>query len=264
MKNIMWFLSIMLILILATGAFGASITGRASRAIPQAAPDTNETSIRTGRYGDVYTVPLHGKKHWLADEGSYFVGTSVAGTPIAMTASITTFAETAGAVGVTLFLKNTEPKGGKRVFLDYIKLLTSVVPLNATSLQYALVIDDNPIRWTSGGSAITPVSPNGDSNIPSITQMYFGAITTAVPTNRRTVGRGTLRGVIPTVFDVLTIVSGGIEGGGSMASAAASGRQVDVTAPIIIGPGQNLCLTMWGASYTTAAQWEFEVGFWER
>jgi hypothetical protein len=181
-----------------------------------------------------------------------------------MTASISTFAETAGAVGVTLFLKNTEPKGGKRVFLDYIKLLTSVVPLNATSLQYALVIDDNPIRWTSGGTAITPVSPNGDSNIPSITQMYFGAITTAVPTNRRTVGRGTLRGVIPTVFDVLMIVSGGAEGGGSMASAAASGRQVENTAPIIIGPQQNLCLTLWGASYTTAAQWEFEVTFWER
>lgn len=264
MKKIMSFLSILLVLFLVSSAFGASITGRASRAIPQAAPDTNETSVRTGRYGDLYTMPLHGKKHWLADEGSYFVATSVAGTPIAMTASISTFAETAGAVGVTLFLKNTEPKGGKRVFLDYIKLLTSVVPLNATSLQYALVIDDNPIRWTSGGTAITPVSPNGDSNIPSITQMYFGAITTAVPTNRRTVGRGTLRGVIPTVFDVLTILSGGSEGGGSMASAAASGRQVENTAPIIIGPQQNLCLTMWGASYTTAAQWEFEVTFWER
>lgn len=264
MKKFMSFLSILLVLFLVSSAFGASITGRASRAIPQAAPDTNETSIRTSRYGEVYEIPLHGKKHYLADEGSYFIVTSVAGTPVAATGSIITFAETAGAVGVTLFIKNTEPRGGKRVFLDYVKLLTSVIPTAATSWQYALVLDDNPIRWTSGGTAFVPVSPNGDSNIPSISQVYFGAITTAVPTNRRTVGRGTLRGVIPTVFDVLTILSGGAEGGGSMASAAASGRQVDVTAPIIIGPQQNLCLTMWGASHTTAAQWEFEVGIWER
>ena len=244
--------------------FAQNIKGRASRAIPQAVPDTNSIDIRTDRYGNQTVQPLHGKKHALADEGSYFVATSVAGTPVAMTASITSFAETAGAVGVTFFIKNTEARGGKRVYLDQIKLLTSVVPTGATSWQYALVIDDNPVRYTSGGTNFIPVSPNGDSNIPSIAQIYFGALTTAVPTNRRTVGRGTLRGVVPTVFDVLTIASGSIEGGGSMASAAASGRQVDVTVPIIIGPQQNLCLTMWGASYSTAAQWEFEIGFWEK
>lgn len=264
MKRTKWLLSIMLVLVLTCSAFGASTTGRASRAVPQATPDTNEISVRTSRYGDLYSIPLHGKKHSLADEGSYYVVTSVAGTPVAMSASITSFAETAGAVGVTVLIKNTEAKGGKRVFLDYIKLLTSVVPTGATSWQYALVTDDNPVRYTSGGTAFVPVSPNADHNVPSITQVYFGALTTAVPTNRRTVGRGTLRGVVPTVFDVLTILSGGAEGGGSMASAAASGRQVDVTAPIIIGPQQNLCLTMWGASYSTAAQWEFEIGIWER
>ena len=264
MKRTTCLLSILLVLALAIPAFSAPVTGRGSRVIPQGGPDTNEMSVRTTRYGELYSVPLHGKKHWLSDEGSYFIATSVVGTPVAMSASISSFAETAGAMGVTLFLKNTEPKGGKRVFLDYIKLLTSVVPLNATSWQYALVLDDNPIRWTSGGTAFTFVSPNGDSNTPSITQMYFGAITTAVTTNRRTVGRGTLRGVIPTVFDTLVIVAGGLEGGGSMASAAASGRQTDITAPVIIGPQQNLCLTMWAASYTTAAQWEFEVGIWER
>ena len=258
------FVSLISLAIFIPPAFAQTSQGRASRAVPQAVPDTNPASIRTDRYGDPIVQVLHGKKHTLADEGSYYVVTSVAGTPVAMTASITTFAETAGAVGVTVLIKNTEPKGGKRVYLDYIKLLTSVVPTGATSWQYALVTDDNPARYTSGGTAFVPVSPNADHNVPSITQVYFGALTTGVPTNRRTVGRGTLRGVVPTVFDVLAILSGGAEGGGSMASAAASGRQVDVTAPIIIGPQQNLCLTMWGASYSTAAQWEFEIGFWER
>jgi hypothetical protein len=265
MKRILWF-SILILTLLAISiqpGFAQNAKGRASRIIPQAVPETNSTDVRVDKYGDVYTLTV-GKKHTLADEGSYYVITSAAATSYPGAGTITSFAQTAGDVGVTMLLKNTEPAGGKRVFFDYVKLLTSVVPTAVTSLQYALVLDDNPLRYTSGGTALTPVSPNADNNLPSITQAYFGRLTTAVPAHGRTVGRGTLRGVVPTVFDVLTILSGGSESGGSMASAAASGRQTDVTAPIIIGPGQNLCLTLWGASYTTAAEWEFEIGFWER
>jgi len=65
-------------------------------------------------------------------------------------------------------------------------------------------------------------------------------------------------------FDTYVIVCGAIEGGGSMATAAASGRTVDVTSPIILGPQQNLTLLMWGASNGAVPSFEFEVGHWER
>ena len=244
-------------------------TSRVSRSMPQPNVDTIDASTRGGRYGEQYVMPLYGPKHALADEGSYFVATNTTiGSAIATTCTITVFAETAGAVGAVFMMKNSESRTAaapKRIYFDYLKLLTAVVVTTGTSLQYALVLDDNPVRYTSGGSAITPVNPNGDSSTVSIATLYFGGITTGVPNNRRTVGRGTLRGVINTVFDTLVIVSGAREGGGSAVSAAASGRFVDSVPPIIIAPQQNLVMTLWAASYaTTAAQWEFEMGWWER
>jgi len=265
MKKYTWLLSIMLIFALAIPVFGQSINGRTSRAIPQAAPDTNQTAIRTSRYGDLIVIPMHGKKHALVDEGSYFLATNpTIGTAISQTTNIVAYADTAGAVGNYFYWRNTDLTGGKRVYIDYIKLMCAAVPVSATSWQYALVLDYGTARYTSGGSAITAVSPNGDIGTPSIVQMYAGALTTAVGISKRIVGRGTLRGVVPTIFDTFVILSGGIEGGGSMASAAASGRFVDVTAPIIIGPGQNLTLIMWGAANAAAPTFEFEVAWWER
>jgi hypothetical protein len=241
---------------------------RASRGIPQRVPESQDIAARSDGYGNAFNAPLYGSRHFLADEGSYFVATNpTPGTPIAITTSITTFAETAGAVGVSLLLKNNDSRTGnapKRIYFDKLKLMIVQVPTSATSWQFALVIDDNPVRYTSGGSAITPTQPNGDSNIASVAQMYFGALTTAVPNNRRTVGRGTLRGVIPTTFDEFIITSGGMDEGGSMASAAASGRIVENVPPIILAPQQQLCLTMWGAANAAAPTFEFEATWWEK
>jgi len=243
-------------------------TNRVSRSIPQATVDTNDASNRGGRYGEQYSAPLHSPRHYLADEGSYFIATNpTPGTAIAVTTSITTFAETAGAVAGAMLFKNTESRTAaspKRIYLDYIKLVVLGVPTSATAWQYALVIDDNPVRYTSGGSALTPVNPNGDSSETSIATVYFGALTTAVTNNKRLVARGNLRGVIPTTFDTLVIVSGGVEGGGSAVSAAASGRFVDNCPPIIVGPQQNLLLSLWGPSCAAAATFELEAGWWER
>ena len=240
---------------------------RVSRGLPQRFPDTNPSDPRGGAYGEVMVVKLYGDKHVLADEGSYFVGTNPAPyTPIALTTSIVTFAETAGAVGVAMLLKNLEARSerAKRLYLDYIKLMIVGTFTTGTSLQFAMVIDDNPVRYTSGGSAIVPVNPNGDVGISSIAQLYFGALTTAIPNNKRLVARGTLRGVIPTTFDEYTIVSGGKEGGSGFSSAAASGKSVNHCPPIILGSQQNLALTLWSAACNAAATLEFEMGWWER
>jgi hypothetical protein len=211
-------------------------------------------------------IPMHSTRHALADEGSYFLATNATpGTPIAATTNITGYADTAGAVGNFFYFRNADVgRTGKRMYLDYIKLMVVAVPLSATSWQYAMVTDYGTARYTSGGTAIVPVSPNGDIGTPSIIQMYSGALTTAVGISKRLVSRGTLRGVVPTTFDTYVIVFGSLEGGGSAISAAASGRIVSTGPPIIIGPAQNLTLAMWGAANAAAPTFEFEIGWWER
>ena len=238
------------------------------RALPSVNAEGAEASNRGGRYGEQFVLPMHGSRHTLADEGSYFIATNPTfGTPIATTTSIVTYAETAGAVGVTFMIKNSESRTAtnpKRIYMDYIKMMIVQVPTLATCWMYGLALDDNPVRYTSGGSLITPVNPNGDSNSASIAITYFGALTTAVPNNRRLVGRGNHRGVIPTTFDEMVIAFGSGEAGGGFASAAASAKYIDFTSPVIIGAQQQLCMSQWGAANTAAPTFEFEIGWWEK
>jgi hypothetical protein len=264
MRRLKWVPIILLALMLFVPVLDAQNSGRVSRGLPQATPDTNPTSLRSGRYGETIIIPMHSSKYALSDEGTYFLAyNTTIGTGIAQTTNIVAYADTAGAVGNYFYFRNNDLANGKRMYLDYIKLLVTAVPITATSWQWALVLDYGTARST-GGSAITPVSSNGDSGTPSIVQMYAGALTTAVGINKRTVGRGTFRGVIPTVFDEYLILCGSHEGGTGGISAAASGRAVDIAGPIILGPGQNLTLIMWGAANTAAPAFEFEVAWWER
>jgi hypothetical protein len=126
-------------------------------------------------------------------------------------------------------------------------------------------MDNNAARYTSGGTQFTPVAPNGNINTPSILSFYAGNLVTAAGTSKRTVGRGFFRGVIPTIYDEYVIQFGGPGGGGSVAAAAASGRTVGIAPPVIIAPGWNLCLSMFGVSANgSTPTFEFEVGHIER
>ena len=245
-----------------------AIEYRTSRVRPRPIAEGSDGIGRGGRYGEGYSLSLYGGKQCLSEEGSYFIATNPTfGTAVATTTSITTYVETAGAVGAMMMLKNTEQVSSdfpKRIYMDYIKLMIVQVPTSATSWQYGLVLDRARNRYTSGGAVVTPTNPNGDASAKSIGILYFGDLTTAVPLDRRLVGRGTHRGVIPTTFDEYLIIFGGSEGGSGFVGAAAAARNVDITSPIIIGPQQQLCMFQWGTSNAAAPSYEFEIGWWER
>lgn len=244
-------------------------TNRVSRTKPQATADAIEASNRGGRYGEQYIQMFHGKKHNLADEGSYFVATNpTLNTAIALTTSITTWADSGATSSAAFFLKNGELRtnsDAKRVYFDYIKLTSVGVPTSATEWQYAIHTDDAAARYTSGGSAITPVNPNADSSVVSISTCYFGAIVTAAATNRRLVSRGMIRPSIPVTRDEFILVSGSVELGGCyQAAAGVLARIVIPMPPIIIGPQQQMVLSLWGVANAAASTWEFEACWWER
>ncbi len=226
-------------------------------------------SVRTDGYGGLVAQQMYDGMMGLNDEGSFYVATNpTLDSPIAVTTSIIAYAETAGAVGVAFLLRNSDVIGGatsKRLIMSYLKLMIVGVPTSATSWKYAAVIDDNPVRYTSGGSVITSIyNCNGDMPAAgSIATCQFGALTTAVPTNKRYIGHGMLRGVIPTTFDEYLIKFGWGDNG-SMASAAASGSHQCLNGPGVLAPGQNLAVTLWGASNGAASTWEFEAGWIER
>ncbi len=243
-------------------------TSRVSRTLPQATVDTNEASNRGGRYGEQYIQVLHGKKHNLADEGSYFVATNpTLNTAIALTTSITTWADSGATSSAAFFLKNGESRTAafpKRIYFDYLRMTCVGAPTSATEWQYAIHLDDAAARYTSGGSAITPVNPNGDSSATSVATVYFGAIVTAAAANRRLVARGLLRPSIPVVRDEFTILSGGIEGVNYGAAAGVLSKITVYAPPIIIGAQQQMVISLWGVASAAAATFEFESGWWER
>jgi hypothetical protein len=244
-------------------------TNRVSREKPQALADAIEASNRGNRYGENYVQMFHGKKHNLADEGSYFVATNpTLNTAIALTTSITTWADSGATSSSALFMKNSELRtnaSAKRVYFDYIKMTCVGAPTSATEWQYAIHTDDAAARYTSGGTALVPINPNADSSVVSIVTGYFGAVVTAAATNRRLVSRGMIRPSIPVVRDEFIIVSGPIELGGSYGAAAGVlSRIVVPTPPIIIGPQQQMVLSLWGVACAAASTWEFELCWWER
>jgi len=61
-------------------------TVKVNRTRPSASAENAEIGVRGSKYGEQFIQIVHGKKHNLADEGSYFIASSpTPGTPIALT-----------------------------------------------------------------------------------------------------------------------------------------------------------------------------------
>src|SRR6267143_1796369 len=134
--------------------------------------------IRTGRYkGALPGTSLIRTKQILADDEQYFVATNpTPGTAIAFAIN----AAVSETAGYFLSVLNNDAKGGKRIFLDYLKLLCAVVPASATSAE--MFIKTDTAGFSSGGSAVTPVNTNSDSTAGSVAVINAGALTTAART----------------------------------------------------------------------------------
>ena len=243
-------------------------TARVGMTLPTAIGNGQDIPVRCGRYGEIVTKPLAGGKYPYAEEGSYFVATSVIDTPI--TASIASaYSATASTF---IFLRNASSATASqpvRIYLDYIKLLVKTIPGSAAEWGYACHIDNGASTFTSTGTNITPVNPNGDISATSVvgTTMYVGACVTTARTNGRLVARGRWVPFIPVTYDVYILKFGSSEesGGGVKTSATAAGVIHACAPPVIIPPSWNFTMSMYGTSNSgTAMTAEFEMGWWER
>lgn len=237
------------------------------QALPTAVAEGSDANLRGSKYGEPVVIPLLNKNHQLAADGSYFVTTNpTPGTGIAYAVTAAA-SETAGYFLAIINGSSAGDPSAKTIFLDYLRLIPTVAPASGTSGRFAWR-SDVAAKYTSGGSALTPVNPNSGNGNTSVASVKAGALTTAAASGvARLISHGVLRGAIPVVNDEYVFDFGGAEAaGGSIITSGTNVQRMGIPVPpIVIGPGMMVGLQLWFPSNAvTGLSAELELAHWER
>lgn len=222
---------------------------------------------RNGAYGERLFVPAQpaNGRQWLAEEGSYYIGCNPTISTAVAAAVNATYDSTKGF----FVIQNTDdPSNGRRIFLDYLRMLVTVAPASGTQARFAIVIDQALRTPTAGQAEVTMnnADPRHANDFPGkVYSLTGGAVLTvpAVSAAARVVANGSLRQSIPIVLDELILQFGGHAQGAT--PVATVGRQVSQAGPVIIPPGCSAEVVIWFPSNAaTGASFEFEVAAWAR
>ncbi len=242
-------------------------------ALAQKVGETFPSISRGGSYGEQVVEILSDKQHKFADEGSYYMTRSpTVGTGLATIAAQSSFADASPFLIVT----NGNPVGGKSIYLDYIKLTSTVAGTNGTNLLYATKLD-NIARWASGGWGssntgvaqvmLGPYPTNTAAQAQSAAQVYAGALVAVASSSQaRTLSNGICRTAITVVNDQYLFNFAGCDMAldGVLVSGTNIAQRSIIHAPVVIGPGASFLLHIWAASQTVASNFELEMGHVER
>lgn len=245
------------------------------RILPEAEPDSTQTTIRMSRYGEPMVQPVNpGTSHNLADEGTYFVATNpTPGTALAGTVSAA-FSDTVPFI----YLANQENAlnlRAKNLYPEQLKLIVTVPAATGTAAHFAIVVDSVARTFsTDNAPAIVPVSPNLVVTVPGapLIKMQNSATASAITAssqNKRIVARGSWPSGLTVIGDELIIVFGRTDVGGTAGLTAAQAvmpaRKVTNAPPVIIPPGCNATIHVWfPGNATTGLSYEAELTGWLR
>lgn len=281
------------------------VYGLVARAKVGIGVESSQVPQRLSNRGDSYIVQSGDSHNALSDEGSYFKVTSpfvaTTGTAPSWTAISgyhTTSASVFTVANPVFMIQNTQPVGGKSVFMDYARLhvtylaattaasaTVSTGASTATSVQCVAVLDSNN-RYVSGGNQIIPVNANANNQISSTTKFMFGNVGTTVTaanaakltvTGTVTTARTVLRTVfksapagppIPAAGDTYAVDFGDHVASSSTFSTPSSIKCFPAsTGPVVIGPGDCFMFYLWYPGFgalTNPVPIEFEIAWWER
>lgn len=221
---------------------------------PSADGEDREIFDRNGPYGEKHIIPVSIPWAAAADEGSFFVDTNpTLETGLATTAAPIAFSDTAAFY--TCY--NTDPVGGRRIALAYLKLVSTVVGAGpSTGVKLAVTIDEGD-RYASGGAQLIPQNPNMDAEQSDAAEVWAGAVVLAAATQsvRRPVSSRWLKRAVHVVGDQYMVFFGS-----DTPARAAGVDSVDVLPPIIIGPRQSVNIHLWLPAQSAASNFEIEVG----
>lgn len=214
---------------------------------------------RAGSDLSSYVLPISNKEMFAADEGTYFTAiTPTPGTGIIGHAAPTTFDETKPII--TLF-----NGGSRRIYPQFLRLHVTVVSTAAVRVQYTITTDVGN-RRASAGTAMTISRARLGSTAATAAVGFVGAVVASAATGSRVIhDHIVFRGTIDVVEDVYEIVFGGLGGGNSTASRVATVLDASrTTSPVVIEPGNTMCIHQWSASQSTGPTVEVALGFIER
>jgi len=239
-----------------------------NRSLPSKVANGLFTDTRVDPYGNVLTGPLTVMQQ-ACDEGTYYTAVNATDNT-AITASIATAYSGTASTFISLQNKDSNPDSGsgKRIILDYIKLIAKTVPASATDWRFVIDVDNVLTRFTSGGTAITPANSNMGANNSSIASLNVGALTTvALSANGRTLSRGIIRSAIPVTLDTYIFTFGGIDkpSGGMITNGANAQVMTFNCPPAVLTQNSTFCLSLFGTgNAATAATYQLEMGWIER
>jgi len=226
---------------------------------------------RFGARGEHIVQNVWNGMQQLAAEGSYYIAsTATPGTGITLSvATGTSFADTQAL----LCINNTDSVGtqGKVITLDFICIVVTTVPTNATSVHLAHRIDSQT-RGTTGtqlgavGTSPRQTSMNySGSAVGQVFALGGSAVSVAASGSVRNVGRNVLRSQIPVIQDCYFIKFGSAEMSASPNIGATTAQSLTFYAPPVqIGPGQSYVCNEWAVARSAATSGELIVGWIER
>jgi hypothetical protein len=230
-----------------------------ARDVPGTNPDGAGVPARADQYLGAFVSPITGKEWLSADEGSYFQAISpTPGTGIIGHAAPTTFDE----AKPYLVLYNS---GSRRIYPQFLRLHETVASVGGVIVQVTITSDVGN-RRSSAGTAMTVSKARLAGSVSSGAVVYQGAVVGTAATGARVIhDHVVFRNTIDIIGDTYEIVFGG-PGTGSMSGSrvATVADGVRTTGPLVIEPGNSLCITQWVASQSTGPTWIATLGFIER
>lgn len=228
-------------------------------ALPSAIADSTNpaTPTRVGKYGEAYTSAISNKELFTADEGSYFVAiTPTPGTGIIGHAAPTTFDE------AKPYIVLYNGHASKNLYPQFLHLHETVASVGGTRMQLTVTTDAGN-RRSSAGTALTINNVNQASSTSGADVLGFiGAVVgTAATAGRRILGNYVFRGTIDIIEDDYLLVFGSPSGVTYGARPATVSSMSKTATPVVIGPGQSLCITQWAGSQSTGPTFEAILGF---
>ncbi len=218
------------------------------------------TPSRTGSYGEAAVVPYGIGRYGYATEGSYWTASTVIGT------DITAHVAPAIADAETKPIIHLFNGGTNDVCLDYIELLTTVANTSATAVGFTIYLDaKGATNRTGGGSAVTPVNVRSNSTTATGITMFTGAVTAVGVSPKKAFSR-VIKEFIGVALDRYSFSFGnGLLANPTTTYVAGATAITTYAPPIVLAPGGNLCFCQVSPSgASTAATFQFELGYWER
>lgn len=232
---------------------------------------SSKNGVRMSGYGEQYMIAAMPHRMALAADGTYFVTTNpTIGTGVAHALN-TSHDATKGLFAIY----NSNPVGGKSVYLDNMRLiLTGTAPATCTGQDFLVVTDQTSMLPTANSVTRTPVNVNsGDSTQPGAVVYAFNAGTLTIPTagaTRRNVSRIKIATGQVISGDEFVVEFGyagmpGGHGGATAVRATDTGRRVSHAPPVVIAPGHWAVIYRWFTTETTnAPNFEYELAHFER